>query len=220
MIGRNQSLHINHLQSLKSLEQFFKISGTLADVFMGIALITATLKFNLFNKKEKWYIYYAIFVFCIEILLFFKLKWKNEVLYPIYIAGEFFLLTGLYIKKLNLKNHYFIVTGILSLAILIYSQLFDHPLNDYSKAISNLIIIIFIAYSLIQEIKISKKKNHFLLIDTIGFLYYVVSIFIFILQQQLLKFDPSYFYIFWIINNTLLAIFYFTFLYTFLKLKK
>ncbi len=187
---------------------------------MGIALTIAVIKFNLFNKKEKWYIYYAIFVFCVEILLFFKLKWKNELLYPIYIAGEFFLLTGVYIKKLNFKNYYFLLSGIVSLAILTYSQLFDFPQNDYSKAISNIIIVTFISYSLLQEIKISKKKDDFLLIDIIAFLHYLVSIFIFILKQQLLKFDHSHFYIFWIINNTLTAVFYFTFLYTFLKLKK
>lgn len=220
MTGRNPNLRINHLQSLKSLKQFFEISGTLADVFMGIALCIAVIKFNLFNKKERWYVYYAIFVFCIEMLLFFKLKWKNELLYPIYIAGEFFLLTGVYLKKLNFKNYYFILSGIVSLAILTYSQLFNFPQNDYSKAVSNLIIVAFISYSLIQEIKTSKKKDDFLLIDIIAFLYYVVSIFIFILQQQLLKFDHSHFYIFWIINNILVAILYFTFLYTFLKLKK
>ncbi|WDF47775.1 hypothetical protein PQ459_04630 [Chryseobacterium sp. KACC 21268] len=202
------------------MEHFFKITGNLADIFMGIALIFAVLKFNLFNKKEKWYIYYAIFVFCIEMLLFFKIKWKNEILYPIYISGEFFLMTGIFIKKLNLKNYYLIFTGTLSLLILCLSQILPHFENDYSKAISNLVIVSFIAFSLIQEIKNYRDRSNFLFIDAMAFLYYTVSIFIFIFQHQLVTFDPNYFYIFWIINNTLLAIFYFTFLYTFFKLKK
>lgn len=220
MIGLGQNLLINHLQSLNSLEQFFKISANLADIFLGIALIFAVVKFKRFNNKEKWYIYYAIFVFCIEMLLFLKIKWKNELLYPIYIAGEFFLMTGIFIKKLNLKNYYLIVTGILSLLILGLSQMVSHFENDYSKAISNLIIVSLIAYSLLQEIKNYGKKTNFLIIDAMAFLYYTVSIFIFIFQHQLVKFDPNYFYIFWIINNSLLAIFYFTFLYTFFKLKR
>lgn len=202
------------------MEQFFKISGILADIFLGIALIFAIIKYKLFTKKQKWYIYYAIFVFFIEIIMFFKIEGSSEFLYPVYIAGEFFLMTGIFIKKLNLSKYYFILTTILSLVALSISKILPLYQNDYSKAFSNLIIVCLIAYSLIQEIKNFSKKSSFLLLDGMFFLYYTVSIFIFMFQQQLIKFHVDSFFIFWIINNTLLIFLYFTILYTFLKLKK
>lgn len=153
-------------------------------------------------------------------IMFFDIKGKNEILYPIYIAGEFFLLTGIYLKKLNLDKKYFLLTGILSLVVLGLSQLVPQYENDYSKAVSNLITVGLIAYSLIQEIKHHSIKNHFLILDSAIFLYYTVSIFIFMFQHQLVAFHLDSFYIFWNINNSLLVILYFTFLYTFLKLKK
>lgn len=202
------------------MEQFFKISGNVADFFLAIALILALTKFKLFSKNEKWYIYYAFFVFSVEITLFFKLSWTNNILFPIYIAGEFFLLTGIFIKKLNFSNFTFVLTGILSLTVLILSQVLPQYINDYSKAVSNLIIASLIGYSLIQEIKRISDKRYFIILDAVLFLYYTVSIFIFMFQHQLLGFPVDYFYALWIINNVLLCVLYFTFLYTFLKLKK
>jgi len=202
------------------VEQFFKISANLADIFLAAALILALIKYKLFSKNEKWYIYYALFVFCVEMILFIRTSWTAKVLYPIYIAGEFFLLTGIFIKKLKLHKYTFVLTGILSLVILGLSQMLPHYENDYSKAISNLIIVCLIAYSLIQEIKHFSDKSHFIILDAVFFLYYTVSIFIFMFQHQLLGFPVDYFYALWIINNTLLSVLYFTFLYTFLKLKK
>ena len=202
------------------MEQFFKNSAILADIFLTIALVIAIIKYQLFTKNEKWYIYYAIFVFCIEIILFFKIKESSKIFYPIYIAGEFFLMTGLFIKKLNINRYYFILTTFISILFFSIGKIFPQYENDYSKAISNLIIICLVACSLIQEIKKYSSRNHFLFLDGVIFLYYTVSIFIFMFQHQLILFHLDSFYIFWVINNILLCILYFTFLYTFLQLKK
>lgn len=204
------------------MEQFFKISGILADIFLGIALIFSILKYKLFTDNEKWYIYYAFFVFCIEmlLLLLFKIEGVNGFLYPIYIAGEFFLTTAIFLRKLSVSKYWFVLTGALSLLFLSLNNIIPQYENDYSKAISNLIIICLIAYSLIQEIKGLSQRNHFIFLDGMLFLYYTISIFIFIFQHQLISFHVDSFYIFWIINNSLVAVLYFTILYTFLKLKK
>ncbi|SDF78470.1 hypothetical protein SAMN05421825_2118 [Epilithonimonas hungarica] len=201
------------------MEKIFEICATLADIFLGITLIIAIIKLKFFTKNERWYIYYAFFVFCIEIIMFFKIKQTHTHLYPIYIAGEFFLLSGTFLKKLSFSRYYFIPIILLSLVFLTASQIFPYYENDYSKAISNLIIICLIAYSLIQEIRHS-TKSQFLFLDGMLFLYYTVSIFIFMLQHQVLRFDHESFFIIWAINNILLVILYLTFLYTFLKLKK
>jgi hypothetical protein len=85
---------------------------------------------------------------------------SNIFLYPVYIAGEFFTVTGIFIKKLNLSKKSFIVTGLLSLFFLTADRiLVQHQYNnDYSKAISNIIMISLISYSLIQDIKNVKTK--------------------------------------------------------------
>lgn len=206
------------------MEEIYNIAGTVSVILLAIALVIAVTKYNSFTKNEKWYIYYIIFILCIESvsysISFFKIVGARPILYPIYIAGEFFLMTGIFIKKLKLPNYYFILTGIISLFFLTIDKVIPQYENDYSKAFSNLIIISLIAYSLIQVIKAYTKNNYFLLIDTMIFLYFTVSIFIFMFQYQLLKFQLDSFYIFWAINNSILCILYSTFIYTFLKLKK
>lgn len=167
--------------------------------------------------------YYIIFIFFIELtsytIPFTQIK-SNAFLYPIYIAGEFFTVTGIFIKKLRLSNYYLIFTGILSLFFLSIDKILPHYENDYSKAITNLIIICLVAYTLIHEIKNFTNKNHFLIIDAIIFLYFTVSIFIFMFQHQLIEFQLDSFFIFWVINNSMVCILYLSFIYTFLRLKK
>ncbi|MNX94206.1 hypothetical protein D3C86_1264310 [compost metagenome] len=176
-------------------------------------------------KNEKWYIYYIIFIFCIEfisyIISYAEVK-STVFLYPIYIAGEFFIVTGIFIKKLKLSKYSFIVTGLLGLFFLTADRIFlkYQYNNDYSKAVSNLIMICVIGYSLIQYIKNIKYQNTFQSIDKMYFFYFTVSIFIFLFQQQLLEFPIDYFSFFWIANNLMVCILYFLFIKTFLQLKK
>lgn len=205
------------------MELFFNI----VSVIICILLITATAvsisKYRLTTKKQKWYIYYIIFVFVIEFLSYtmLLLKFKDyNFLYPIYIAGEFFIITALFIKKLHFSKYYFIVTVILSLIFLIADKILLQYNNDYSKAISNLTIVCLISYSLIQDIKNIKNKSPFQVIDKMFFLYFIVSIFIFLFQHQLLAFPVNYFYSLWIINNLMSCILYILFIKTFLSLKR
>ena len=151
------------------------------------------------------------------------LKFQNySFLYPIYIAGEFFTVTGIFIKKLNLSKYSLIATGLLSIFLLIADRIFGQYQynNDYSKAVSNIIMIVFIGYSLIQDIKNIKPKSTFQLIDKTFFLYFTVSIFIFIFQNQLIAFPKDYFTGIWIINNLMSCILYGLLIKTFLQLKK
>lgn len=209
------------------MQFFFDTSAILARILLLIAIFFGLKNYRIVQKKEKWYLFYLLFVFFIEYASLTVAKIKinegsNAFLYPCYIAGEFFTITGIFIKKLNFSRHYFIVTGILSLFFLTADKVLIHFQynNDYSKAVSNIIMISIIGFSLIQDIKNVKNKNPFQNIDKIFFLYFTISIFIFILQQQLLSFPISYFSALWIINNILIIIVYSFFIYTLLKLKK
>jgi len=208
------------------VEQFYNISGIISVILLAIALIIGISKYNLLSKNEKWYIYYIIFISLIEFLsytiTFFEIIGLKSRLYPIYITGEFFVVTGIFIKKLNLSKYSYIITGLVSLFFLTADRVFIKYgyNNDYSKAISNLIIISLIGYSLIQDIKNVESKSSFQLIDKTLFLYFTVSIFIFMLQHQLIKFPLEYFSAIWVINNLMLWVLYSLFIKTFLQLKK
>lgn len=206
------------------MEQFYNISGIISVILLAVAFIISIKKYAYFTNNEKWYIYYIIFISFIECtsytITYFKILGGKSLLYPIYIAGEFFVITGIFIKKLKLSRYYFILTGFLSLFFLIADKILPQYDSDYSKAISNLIIVIFVCYSLLQEIKKGNGKDHFLTIDKMIFLYFSVSIFIFLFQHKLLTLPVEYYSGFWIINNLLVCILYSLIIYIFLKLKK
>nr|WP_314498362.1 hypothetical protein [uncultured Chryseobacterium sp.] len=140
-------------------------------------------------------------------------------MYPIFIGGEFLILTTLYIKKLSLSDYWIVPASILTAGLLIINQCMTLT-NDYIKVISNIIIICFAGYTLLQEIKSGKKANNFLSVDAFIFMYYSVSVFIFILQHQLTSLSEKTYFIILSTNNILLFIFYSSLIYTFLKLKK
>ncbi|GGG42492.1 hypothetical protein BXY58_0008 [Epilithonimonas arachidiradicis] len=204
----------------------YDILGHLSVVLLFIALIIGIVKIRSFTKNEKWYIYYIIFIVFIESnsYVFLPLLGIKSImfLYPVYIAGEFFTVTGIFIKKLNLSKKYFIATALLSLFFLTADRTLVHYQynNDYSKAISNLIMISLIGYSLIKDIKNVKTKSPFQLNDKMFFLYFTVSIFMFLIQNQLIFLSKDQFATVWVINNLMVCILYSLFIKTFLQLKK
>lgn len=194
-----------------------------------VLLLTITflvfLKFTILNKKEKQYVYYIVFLFLIEVIsLFFAyvLELKDtSFLYPFYIVGEFLLLTSLFITKLDLPKYAF---GIISFAALLFLIVNSIPKliinNDEVKVASNIIIICFAGFTLLQQIKTGKNLSRFTLIDACIFFYYSVSVFFFIVQQQLKNLSEDNFYMILGVNNVLSSILYCSIIYTFLKLKK
>jgi len=208
------------------MQDFFDITVNLARILGAIAFILGIIRYSRLTGTEKWYVFYLFVVFCIEYISY-GLSWftsdgNNRFLYPIYIAGEFFTITAVFIKKLNLGKYCFIATGLLSLFFLLADQFLPADLykNDYSKGITNLIIICLAGYTLLQEIKKGNGKDRFSDVDKMIFLYFTVSIFIFIFQNQLMEFPIAYFIAFWTVNNLLCCLLYVLFIKTFLTLKK
>ncbi|KAB1230411.1 hypothetical protein [Chryseobacterium viscerum] len=188
-------------------------------------ILLGAAKYRILNSKEKQYFYCIAFLFFIELLnlvlpYVFGLN-DTSFLYPFYIAGEFFLLTGLFIRKLDGPKSVLGLTGSLAVAFMISKYGFDYPSNaDIAKVVSNIIIICLSGFMLIREIKNTSAQNRFLLVDASIFFYYSVSVFIFIIQHQIANLSENDYYIILSANNILSSILYCSFLYTFIKLKK
>jgi len=206
------------------MEYFYYSSLYLTYALLFITSLLGILKNKLLQKKEIWYLFYILFILIIEIVtnsLIEIFHSKNTAfLYPIYISGSFLLLTSLFIKKFELSKFWFIPIIIFTFLFSIGDQCFEYFNNDYSKVFSNMVIICLAGYSLLQEIKNVQNNNRFLWVDAFIFMYYSISVFTFILQQQLSLFSLQNASLIWGINNILTCLLYISFINTFLKLKK
>lgn len=201
-----------------------------AILFLNYALLLSVIllgaaKYRILNHKEKQYFHCIAFLFFIELLnlalpYIFRLN-DTSFLYPLYIAGEFFLLTGLFVRKLDWPKPVLWITGALAAGFMISKYGFDYPANaDIAKVVSNIIIICLSGFTLILEIKNTSLQNRFLLVDASIFFYYSVSVFIFIIQHQIANLSENDYYTILSANNILSGILYCSFLYTFIRLKK
>ncbi|ROH90196.1 hypothetical protein EGI15_16130 [Chryseobacterium cucumeris] len=201
-----------------------------AILFLNYALLLSVIllgaaKYRILNHKEKQYFHCIAFLFFIELLnlalpYIFRLN-DTSFLYPLYIAGEFFLLTGLFIRKLDWSRYVLWIVGVLATGFMISKYGFDYPANaDIAKVVSNIIIICLSGFTLIREIKNTSTQNRFLLVDASIFFYYSVSVFIFIIQHQIANLSENDYYTILSANNILSSILYCSFLYTFFRLKK
>ncbi len=188
-------------------------------------LVLGAIKYRLLNNKEKQYFYCVAFLFMIELLNFvlpyvFRLN-DTSFLYPFYIAGEFFLLTGLFIRKLGWPQYLLGLGGTIAVGFMISKYGFDYPANaDIAKVVSNIMIICLSGFTLIGEIKKTSDQNRFLFVDACIFFYYSVSVFIFIIQHQIANLSENSYYLLFSANNIFSGILYCSLLYTLIRLKK
>ncbi|MFZ4930131.1 hypothetical protein [Chryseobacterium sp. Mn2064] len=188
-------------------------------------ILLGAAKYRILNSKEKRYFHCIAFLFFIELINFvlpYVLRLNDtSFLYPFYIAGEFFLLTSLFIRKLNWPSYIQVISAVLAAGFMIMKYGFNWPENaDLAKGISNIIIICLSGYTLIREIKNASTQERFLWVDASIFFYYSVSVFIFILQHQIANLSENDYYTIFSANNILSSILYCSFLYTFIRLKK
>ncbi|MEG2077993.1 hypothetical protein SAMN05421796_104160 [Chryseobacterium piscicola] len=207
------------------MSTFYTIFLNINYILLFINSVLGFGKFGYFAKKEKMYIFYIFFLFLIEMTVFVLTtgyEFKDlSFMYPIYIAGEFFLLTSLFIGKLNVNRLFIALPALLATAfwIVVFGLKikFNH---DIAKVISNIIIICLAAIFLIMQIKKVKKVERFVLVDAGIFFYYSVSILIFVIQSQLKNLSLESVYLITGINCFFAAVLYSLITYTFVKLKK
>ena len=138
-------------------------------------------------------------------------------LFPYYVAGDFLLLGILFIRKLGLSRIWYIPVALLAGFFLLDMGIIP---NEVKKVISNIIIICFAGYALLMEIKNTRINDRFILVDSLIFLYYGLSVFLFFLIRQLAGFNTKQVEIIWSMNNALCGLLYISIIYTFLRLKK
>jgi len=203
------------------MEDTFKVILYLNNGFLVLSAIIGLIKFKHLKNMEKWYVYYIIFLFLIESIVkisIYLLQLENvDFLYPLYVSGELLILGILFIKKSNL-SYYWYIPIIAAIGYFLIGN--NMGTNELKKVISNIIVISFVGYSLLTEIKKTKINDRFLLVDAFIFMYYAVSVFVFFLLRQLKTFSNDEVYLIWNVNNLLCCFLYISIIYTFLKLKK
>lgn len=205
--------------------EFYKTFLFINYGLLSVLIFLIFWKYTILNKTEKQYTYYIVFLFLIELCSFilpYLLESEDtSFLYHYFIAGEFLLLTGLFIRKLNLNRIFLIFSALLSMGFLFVIYGLKISFNyDLAKIVSNLIIICLVAVFLIQQIKNGKNIDRFILVDASIFFYYSVSVLIFVVLSQFVNLSTESVYLIMGVNNVLSTFLYCSILYTFLKLKK
>ena len=205
----------NYILTSIILSYFFLITAFVYGIFYTQVRI---------NKLCKWYIIYLGFILSIEIFTLFSIyileSKTTQYLYPFYISGEFLLLVSFFLKELGAPKISQIIKWIVACCIFIETILLwfiNHDASTgYAKAISHLTIICLAAILLIKNIKDLETNNPLSIIYAALFLYYSVSLFLFLIMNQLTKNNISI----WIINNILSSVLYGSSVYAFYRLKK
>lgn len=199
----------------------------LSNCLLIISFVIGCSRYSTLHKAGRKYLYYLSFIVCIELLTKISILtyMKNTgFIYPFYAGGEFFLLMSVFVSAQKLSRKWYIPIGLIT--VLIFSEaalLWYHSQQveaGYGKIFSHLFIACFAAYSLIRGLKDFKKENSFLIIYGGLFLYYTVSLFLFLLLYQLTDLNSQNASIVWGMNNVLSSILYGASCYTFWRLKK
>jgi hypothetical protein len=176
------------------------------------------------NELSKWYVIYLGFILTVELLTFFFIdiieSKTTQFLYPFYVSGEFFILISLFLKELKTPKKGAIIKWVITCYIFAETTILwfihDDASTGYGKIISHLTIICLLAILLIKNLKELEKNNPLSIIYTALFLYYGVSLFLFLLMNQLTEMNINI----WIINNLLSSVLYGSSIYTFYKVSK
>ncbi len=193
----------------------------LNNILLVICVLVGIIKYRSFKNTEKWYVYYIIFLFLVECAIKiaihgFHVKELNNI-FPYYVSGELLVLGTLFIRKLNLTAYLYIPL-VLTAGFFLLSN--DIIVNETKKVISCIMIICFTGYALLMEISNPKINARFIIADSLIFLYYAMSVFMFFVLRQLAAFKVEDANMIWNVNNLLCSLLYVSFIYTFLKLKK
>lgn len=200
---------------------------------LSFCLLVASVLYGIFRaslpaKEHKWFLSYLCFILSVETIseIMVLTGKDNFLLYPFYISGEFFLLSAMFVLGLKLPRGLFFLLGIGS--VFIFSEAMIQNSNNqsitfcYGKVFSHLVIICMSGYYLVQVVKNSKlhMSNQFLIVYGSLFLYYAVSLFLFLLMEELTNLSKQSAFILWGMNNILSASLYGASFYVFLRLKK
>jgi len=202
--------------------QFYYGSLILSNCLLVLSVLVGIWKRSALNITQKWYLGYLGYMMIIELvakLLIFVLEVRSTyALYPFYVSGEFLLLSFMFLTGFEASRKWYVLcvlAGILVFAKAMLGSSGGHTINNIDKICAHLAIICLAGYSLLRGLKQFKKENKLLPVYACLFLYYSLSLFLFLLLNQLSHLAHADAYVIWGMNNILSAILYGTSIYIF-----
>ncbi|MBC9796632.1 hypothetical protein [Sinomicrobium weinanense] len=199
----------------------------LSNSLLIIAFLLGGAKLSALHKEGKWYICYLGFIVGVELLteiLILAYVQNTGFIYPFYAGGEFFLLISMFVVAQRLSYKWYIPIGLITIFIFVEAATLwfnnQNVTAGYGKVFSHLSIACFAGYTLIRGLRHFEKENRFLTIYGCLFLYYLSSLFLFLLLHQLTDLNPQSASVVWGMNNILSSVLYGVSCYIFLRLKK
>ena len=198
-------------------------------IFLSVSLLLFIFIYGTYTYKSKKSDLIKSYVICLgffliievtRILTFnvFNIK-MADFLYILYVTGEFYLLFNLFHKALGTPQTWRVGTAILAgcffVEIATLWLIFDNPYMGYSKVISHVLISIATGVILVKYLKEVETDDPFWIIYASLFLYYIISLLLFMFMEQLTEKNVAI----WAINNLLSCILYGNSIYVFYSLK-
>lgn len=202
--------------------QFYYGSLILSNCLLVVSFLVGIWKRSGLEAKAKWYLGYLGYIMVIELmvkLFIFVLEVRSTyAIYPFYISGEFLLLSFMFLAEFSSRRKWYLICILAAVLIFAKAMLGSssaNTINNIDKICSHLAIICMAGYALIRGLKQFKKGNRLLAIYACLFLYYSLSLFLFLLLNQLSRLSHADAYVIWGMNNLLSAILYGTSIYIF-----
>lgn len=195
-------------------------------ILLCLAVITGSLSYHKLPEDLRWFLFYLGFILSIELStkILVILKTQNLFMYPYYIAGEFFLLAVMSQVALQWTSKSRIIIGVVT--ILLFLESFslwisnENVATGYGKIVSHITIISMIGLYLIRVVKgeLQMTSKKYIRIYTTLFFYYAISLFLFLVLEQLTLIEGDLAALVWGLNNLLSAFLYGMSFYTFFRL--
>lgn len=151
------------------------------------------------------------------IYIVFLNKTNNLFVIPLYYNLEFFIMSFLFVKYFFKKTHWvgMSIIELIQLVLLLegYRSIFHdqaHSFHAYGKVLADFTIVV---YSLRFFLELAygeiNTKPHKILLNVLIFLYYILSLIIFIFINFLINGDRTFTIYFWIFKTIISFFFYF-----------
>ncbi len=197
-------------------------------VSLVISVIIGILIFSKLPKDQKWFFGYLGFILIVEITakVLILLGEKNWVVYPIYLLGEFLLLAFMCSEALKwsakLNSVWIGISVLLLFECLVLWGVNSNVVGGLGKIVSHFIIIGLTGIYLIQKLKEEDRlqENRFMVTYASLFFYYTISLFLFLILEQLPGIGDEQAAMVWSLNNLFSALLYGISGHTFFKIWK
>lgn len=198
----------------------WQICSKLSTLFLLISFILSLRYYRKLGPEFKFFTLFLLLGLCTElfsrIYIVLMHNANNLFVIPIYYNLEFLIISCLYLKyffkKVNGISIALIILIQLALGVEGYRSIFydqTYSFHAYGKVLVNFIVVIY-ALKFFLELAngISHLKPQRIALNVLIFIYYVLSLIIFIFTNFLVNGDREFTFYFWIFHSGITFIFY------------